>query len=65
MSTLIIANDGRGFRTPESPAEFAPGGHFGLLGLYERAELIGAHLEIHSAPGRGTRLIVSLTTEEG
>src|SRR5581483_8064455 len=50
--TLIVSDDGRGFRLPETPAEFAPQGHFGLLGLHERSELIGAHLDIRSAPGQ-------------
>lgn len=58
--TLTVADDGRGFEVPESPAEFAPIGHFGLLGLHERAELIGARLEIRSDHGSGTRLVVSL-----
>ena len=44
--TLQVSDNGRGFDVPNSPAEFAPGGHFGLLGMYERAELIGARLEI-------------------
>ena len=52
---LEVIDNGLGFEVPESPAEFAPKGHFGLLGMYERAELIGAWLEIHSAPGQGTR----------
>lgn len=56
---LIIEDDGTGFETPESPAEFAPGGHYGLLGLHERAELIGAQLAISSTPGKGTRLTIS------
>jgi two-component system sensor histidine kinase UhpB len=55
---LTIEDDGVGFEVPESPAEFAPGGHFGLLGMHERAELVGARLEIESAPGQGTRLKV-------
>jgi len=59
---MEISDDGRGFDVPASPAEFAPQGHFGLLGLYERAELIGARLEIRSAPGEGTRVTVRLTT---
>ena len=60
---LSISDDGCGFEPPESPAEFAPGGHFGLLGLYERAELIGARLEIHSRPDEGARLVVILPLE--
>jgi len=47
-TTLTLADNGHGFVVPESPAEFAPSGHYGLLGLHERAELIGANLEIHS-----------------
>ncbi len=58
--SIIISDNGRGFNVPETPAEFAPGGHFGLLGLYERAELIGAHLAIRSSPGQGTQLSIRL-----
>lgn len=57
---MQISDNGRGFEVPNSPAEFAPGGHFGLLGLYERAELIRARLEIHSMSGQGSRVTVHL-----
>ena len=57
---LEVSDDGAGFQMPKSPTDFAPGGHFGLLGIRERAELIGARLEVESAPGKGTRLRVSL-----
>ncbi|MEX2161554.1 MAG: histidine kinase [Anaerolineales bacterium] len=60
MVTLTLRDDGVGFRAPESPAEFAPGGHFGLLGIYEKSQRIGANFEIHSKPNRGTELKVSL-----
>jgi len=56
---LTIRDDGSGFDIPESPAEFAPGGHYGLLGIHERAELIGAKLDIQSSPGAGTRLTIT------
>lgn len=55
---LTIRDDGRGFAAPESPAEMAPAGHFGLLGVQERAEAIGARLRIESAVGAGTVLRV-------
>ncbi len=58
--TLTISDNGRGFVLPESPAEFATEGHFGLLGLYERAELLKAKMEIFTEPGQGTRLVVNL-----
>lgn len=38
---LTVCDDGLGFVLPESPAEMAPAGHFGLLGAQERAEAIG------------------------
>ena len=62
--SLTISDNGIGFTLSESPAEFAPGGHFGLLGLYERTELIGAKLDIHSVEGEGTDLLVILDTTE-
>jgi signal transduction histidine kinase len=65
-STVVveISDNGTGFDVPDSPAEFAPGGHFGLLGMYERAELIGARLEIVSTPGEGTHIKVELPLKD-
>ena len=54
------ADDGVGFEVPESPSEFAPGGHFGLLGIHERSEMIGAKLEIHSRPSEGSQITVTV-----
>lgn len=58
--TLVVMDNGNGFVTPDSPTEFAPNGHFGLMGIHERADLIGARLEIESTLGKGTRLKVRL-----
>jgi signal transduction histidine kinase len=58
--SLEVRDNGQGFEVPRSPAEFAPSGHFGLLGLHERAELIGARLEIDSAPGEGVCIRVNM-----
>jgi signal transduction histidine kinase len=49
--TLTIRDDGAGFDTSASP-----NGHYGLVGMKERAELINADLKIDSAPGKGTRI---------
>ena len=57
---MAVRDNGTGFHVPNSPTEFAPNGHFGLLGVHERADLIGAKLEIESALGKGTRLMVRL-----
>lgn len=59
---IQVTDNGTGFIVPKSPAGFVPAGHFGLVGLYERAQLIGAHLEITSAPGKGTQLKIYLPT---
>lgn len=57
---MEVGDNGDGFAVPNSPTEFAPAGHFGLLGVHERADLIGARLELESALGKGTRLKVRL-----
>jgi len=61
---LTIQDDGKGFVVPETPAEMAPNGHFGLLGVQERAEAIGAHLQIASELEQGTRIQVFLSLKE-
>jgi signal transduction histidine kinase len=57
---LAIRDNGVGFVAPESPAQMAATGHYGLLGVQERAELIGAHMVIESTPGSGTEIIIKL-----
>ncbi|MBE9225505.1 PAS domain S-box protein [Phormidium sp. LEGE 05292] len=51
--TLRIADDGQGFVLNKDSS-----GGFGLLGMTERAERIGANLTIQSIPGRGTEIVV-------
>ncbi len=63
--TLTIRDDGVGFVVPESPAQMAATGHFGLLGIQERAELIGARMVIASTPGTGTQIAISLPLGRG
>ena len=54
---LTIKDDGQGFNVPDVPAS---GDHFGLQGMRERAADIGAELEVHSAPGHGTRITLTV-----
>lgn len=58
---IEVIDNGGGFLVPKSPTELAPSGHFGLLGIHERVDLIGARLEIESALGKGTSLKVVLS----
>ena len=53
---LAVQDDGRGFNPPDQPADLTRDGHFGLMGMRERAMLYGGHLTIVSAPGRGTTI---------
>ncbi|MBK9055042.1 MAG: hypothetical protein IPL78_30325 [Chloroflexi bacterium] len=51
MVQLTVQDNGQGFVVPENPTTRAANGHFGLLGIQERAELIGAQMQLHSTPG--------------
>lgn len=53
---LAVADDGAGF-DPVQPSDC---GHFGVLGMQERARLIHAELKILSQPGAGTKVLVTL-----
>ncbi len=48
------------FNTAESSGRPREEAHFGLRTMRERARLVGGWLEVESAPGQGTRIIVSL-----
>lgn len=55
---MSIEDNGTGFDSSAGPAGFAREGHFGLLGMSERAELIGAEFTVISSPTEGTRVQV-------
>ncbi len=50
---LCVQDDGCGFDVPAIRAHAVAGRSIGVLGMQERATLIGGHLEIESAPGQG------------
>ena len=52
---LEVRDDGQGF-DPEA----VEAGHYGLLGMRERARLAGGGLDVSSEPGRGTAIMVWL-----
>ncbi len=54
---LVISDDGQGFNLKRE-LEFARAGKLGLIGMKERAHLIGAELKINSRPHRGTTVMV-------
>ncbi|MCL4507603.1 MAG: histidine kinase [Chloroflexi bacterium] len=58
--TLVVRDDGVGFTPPEQPADLVHQGHFGLMGMRERALLYGGQLTITSAYGQGAIITARL-----
>ncbi|NJR62901.1 MAG: PAS domain S-box protein, partial [Cyanobacteria bacterium CRU_2_1] len=56
---LRVKDNGQGFGVGSIPTSEG----FGLLGMSERAERIGAQLTIRSQPGQGTEMIVTVDRE--
>ena len=56
--TLRVKDNGRGFTPDNCPG--AREGHFGLLGMSERAKRLNGHLRVTSTPGSGTCLEVKV-----
>ncbi|MGA9533678.1 MAG: sensor histidine kinase [Anaerolineales bacterium] len=49
-----VTDDGQGFSVPDRIEDLAATGHYGLMGMKERADSLGADLRIQSEPGVGT-----------
>ena len=60
---LIVADDGPGFDVAAATDRAAGGASLGLLGMRERASLVGGHCEIASAAGRGTEVRATFPIE--
>ncbi|ACC75587.1 response regulator [Paraburkholderia phymatum] len=58
---LRVRDDGRGFDREAARREYS----YGLLGMYERARLIGATLSIDSTPGAGTTVSIHIPLDGG
>jgi signal transduction histidine kinase len=56
---LTITDNGSGFPIPDNLGNLTYGGKLGLVGMRERAQLLGGTLKIDSAPGRGTTITVN------
>ncbi len=56
---LVVEDDGRGFDTSDVPED-----HHGLVGMSERAEMLGGTLRVGSSPGAGTWVEARLPLEK-
>jgi PAS domain S-box-containing protein len=63
-AVFIIADDGRGF-DPYGVSEGDDGDRVGLVGMRERATLVGGELEMESSPGEGTTIYVRVPLKKG
>jgi signal transduction histidine kinase len=56
---LEIQDSGKGFTVPIRFSDLTHSGHFGLVGMRERAQLIGADLQIQSVMQQGTTIALT------
>jgi two-component system, NarL family, sensor kinase len=56
---LVVEDDGRGFDAAEGSED-----RHGLLGMRERAEMLGGALEVRSGPGEGARIEATVPLEK-
>jgi signal transduction histidine kinase/ligand-binding sensor domain-containing protein len=59
---LSVRDDGQGMSRGDGNGR---AGHYGIIGMKERASQIGAELEVASTPGRGTKVSVRVPVAQG
>jgi signal transduction histidine kinase len=57
---LRVRDDGRGIPTATLTDRPPPNGHLGLVGMHERAALLGGKLSINAVPGGGTCVVAQI-----
>ncbi len=57
---VVIKDNGIGFTLPQRPGDLASLGKLGLVGMYERARLLGGTLMLQSEPNTGTTIVVEV-----
>ena len=55
---LRVEDDGKGFEPSDTFS--VSGGHFGIVGMRERAQRIGGEFDLASRPGGGTQVEVRI-----
>lgn len=59
-TTMRVCDDGKGFEIPAYFNDLTRTGHFGLMGMRERAQLVSGQLNIMSTPSEGTKVIFTV-----
>jgi signal transduction histidine kinase len=60
IAVLSIQDNGKGFDVESVNQSYDQRGSFGMVNLRERTELLNGLLDIQSAPGKGTRILVHI-----
>lgn len=60
---VVIQDNGQGFKVPDRVEDIVATGKLGLIGMQERARLLGGTLAIRSEPGAGTTVIVDVPVQ--
>ena len=61
---IVISDNGRGINSEAGANDSRPGGGFGLIGIAERARMLGGRHALQSATGSGTTLTVYINLPE-
>ncbi len=57
---LNVQDNGSGFEVPEQVEDLVAKGRLGLIGMRERARALGGVVQVQSAPGKGTTVVVDV-----
>jgi two-component system sensor histidine kinase DegS len=57
---IKVRDNGQGFVIPEGVGALGRAGQMGLVGMFERAEMMDGKIDLESAAGKGTSLTVSI-----
>jgi signal transduction histidine kinase len=58
--TLRVCDDGVGFVPPSQLSDLTRTGHFGVIGMRERAQLVDGRLNMISSSGKGTTIVFTV-----
>jgi signal transduction histidine kinase len=62
LTRMEVRDDGRGFEAPRNMRQLTEQGKLGLIGMHERAQLVGGTIQIDSRPGTGTAIVLEVPT---
>jgi CheY-like chemotaxis protein len=62
---VLVQDAGKGFQPSPNSRIYSQDGGFGLFSIRERAEALGGHFYIESAPGKGTQAALVLPLQQG